>query len=174
MISNSSVIIHFTKLTKLSLLKELYQNILIPKAVYIEIFEKPRFPPSEVLLIENGLRDGWIEVRSIRENHQSLANSLKRSLGEGEAEALTLCVQENEKTLLSSDRKVMNFAADLGINWKSTLGILLEALIQDKISLEEYISLVLKYEEIAWVSKEVIHEYLEIGKKLKKNLKDLG
>jgi len=168
MISNSSVIIHFTKLAKLSLLKELYRKILIPKAVYVEIFEKPKFPPSETLLIENALREGWIEVRSVKENNKSLVNSLKRSLGEGEAEALVLCLQEDEKTLLSSDKKVMNFAADLGIMWKSSLGILLEALIHDKISVEEYISLVLRYEEIAWVSKEVIHEFLEVGKRLKK------
>jgi len=168
MISNSSTIIHLTKLTKLSLMKELYQKILIPKAVHREIFEKPKFPPSEILFIENALREGWIEVRSIKENHQSLVNSLKRVLGEGEAEALALCIQEKEKTLLSSDRKVMHFAEDLKIEWKSTLGILLEALILNKLTLEEYTSLILKYEEVGWVSKGVIHEYLEIGKKLKK------
>lgn len=168
MISNSSIIIHLTKLARLSLLKELFQKILIPKAVHHEIFEKPRFPPSEIVFIENALREGWIEVRSIKMDYQSLVNSLKRTLGEGEAEALALCIQEKEKTLLCSDRKVMHFADDLGIEWKSTLGILLDALILNKVTLEEYTSLVLKYEEVVWVSKGVIHEYLEIGKKLKK------
>jgi len=169
MISNASVIIHFIRLARFSLLKELYGKILIPRAVHREIFEKPRFPPSEILFIEDALREGWVEVRSIREGHKGLAENLRRSLGEGEAEALTLCIQENEKTLLCSDRKVMHFADDLGINWKSTLGVLLEALILNKISPESYESLVIRYEEVAWVSKEVIHEYLEIGKRLKKN-----
>lgn len=168
MISNSSVIIHLTKLARLSLLKELYQKILIPKAVHHEIFEKPQFPPSEILFIENALREGWIEVRSIKKDHQSLVDSLKMALGKGEAEALSLCIQEKEKTILCSDRKVIHFADDLGIECKSTLGILLAALILNKVTLEEYTSLVLKYEEIAWVSKGVIHEYLEIAKKLKK------
>jgi predicted nucleic acid-binding protein len=167
MISNSTTVIHLVKLGRLSLLRELYQRILIPKAVHAEIFEKPVFPPSEILFLENALREGWIEVRSIKEKYQGLLESLKKSLGEGEAEALVLCIQEKEKTILCSDRKVMYFADDSGIEWKSTLGILLEALILNKVTLEEYISLVLKYEEIAWVSKAVIHEYLEMGKKLK-------
>lgn len=168
MISNSSTIIHLTKLARLSLLKELYQKISIPKAVHREIFEKPMFPPSEILFIENALREGWVEVLSIKEDYRSLVDSLKRALGEGEAEALALCIQKNEKTLLCSDRKVIHFADDLGIEWESTLGILLEALILNKLTQEEYTSLVLKYEEVAWVSKGVIHEYLEIGKNLKK------
>ncbi|MCS4540925.1 MAG: hypothetical protein HY929_01170 [Euryarchaeota archaeon] len=168
MISNSSVIIHFAKLAKLSLLKELYKKILIPKAVYHEIFEKPKVKPSEILFIENALEEGWMEISSIEKKYRNLVVSLAKSLGEGEAEALVLCIQKNEKVFLCADKKAWHFAEDLKINWKSTLGILLEALILNKISFEEYTTLVLRYEEIAWVSKEIIHEYIEIGKKIKK------
>ena len=119
-VSNSSPLIALAKVRLLSLLKELYGKVLIPKTVYEEVVltGRGRLGAREV---GKALDEGWIETRSALPDP-----ILADLLGRGEAEAVTLAKQLN-LPLLIDDSKGFIMAKTLRIQVTGTIGILVKA-----------------------------------------------
>ena len=97
-ISNTSPIIYFARISKLSLLKEIYNTIYIPLAVWNELMtplllKKEKIPPDikhEIAAKEAG----WLIVKDPeKEENLEIALSLSTELGRGEAYAIALSVE---------------------------------------------------------------------------------
>ena len=54
-VSNSSPIIHLTKIGKLSLLEELYGRVLVPEKVYLECTESVNHREEAILTLQRDL-----------------------------------------------------------------------------------------------------------------------
>ncbi len=128
-VSDSSPIISLSMIGQLELLRELYQEIILPQAVYQEIVEEGRHRPgfSEVLEAD------WIITRSI--SSESLSKVLALNLGKGEAEAITLASDVHAELLLMDERKGRRVAFKLGIDVVGILGVLVEAKHKSLITL---------------------------------------
>ncbi|MBU2261058.1 MAG: DUF3368 domain-containing protein, partial [Proteobacteria bacterium] len=74
-ISNSSCLIILDKLDRLTVLKELYGTVTIPKAVKEEVFSEKETP-------------NWLKVVEIRQ--PAASRLLEKNLGAGEREAIAL------------------------------------------------------------------------------------
>jgi hypothetical protein len=113
-VSNASPLIVLLKTSKLSILKELFQKILVPVAVREEItakdYEKSIFDKME-----------WIETRNIRNTETAIL--LEELIGKGEAEAIVLA-KELRTTLLMDDAKARKYAKLLNVEVIGTLGLL--------------------------------------------------
>jgi len=83
-VSNSSILIHLSRIGKLWLLKEIFGKVVIPKAVYKECIVEGKTGSDEIKSSE------WIEVREIRD--LNLKKVLQMLLDEGEAEAIVLAL----------------------------------------------------------------------------------
>jgi hypothetical protein len=119
-ISNSSPLINFTALGRLTLLHELYGTVVIPDAVYQEVVVSGRGQPGRAEVEQAD----WI-VRETVSNRTAIA--ALHALGRGEAEAIVLGVENPGSLLIIDDRRGRLAAAHLGVNIIGTLGVLLVA-----------------------------------------------
>ena len=113
-VSNTTTLIAFLGLGKLSILKELFGKLSIPKAVYDELHKKAIAPLDE-----------WVEVIEIKDRRSY--SSYRRSLGSGESEALCLYQQIRADAILLDDRRARLVARHLSLKATGTLGVLLVA-----------------------------------------------
>ncbi len=160
-ISDSSPLIHLTRLGKINYLLKTTSPILIPKAVYDEvIIDGKKENYIEARVIENLINQGEILVKKVT----IAENMINPALGRGELEALELAKQENV-LLIVDDRKARNLAQLLDIKYQTTITTIFEILLAKKIDLSEYKTNLKKYAEDSWISADIIQEYLERGEK---------
>jgi len=118
-ISNSTPLIAFIKKNELSILKNLFKEIIIPKAVYDEILNTPRTSNKEGEILKKELKKKWILIKEI-----TTPKFPELNLGRSETEAINLCIELNNPLLLIDEKKARNIAKSLKIDVLGTLGIL--------------------------------------------------
>lgn len=160
-VSNSSPLIHLTRLGKISKLFQLVNHINIPKAVFDEVVVQGKLKNySEAFTIESFIKEEKIKVTNVG----SFDDSLYPPLGRGELETLELAKKKNELVLID-ERKARNLAQILQIEHQTTIATIFELLITKNIDFSEYKSNLKYYAENSWVSADVIQEYIEKGEK---------
>ncbi len=160
-VSNSSPLIHLTKLGKIEYVFQLYNTINIPRAVFDEVVTQGKQKNFlESFTIENFVKANKINVLKI----ESLDETLYPPLGRGELEALELA-KEKKELLLIDEKKARNLAQIYKIEHQTTITTIFELLISQIIDISEYKTNIKTYAENSWVSADVIQEYLEKGEK---------
>ncbi|HEC88601.1 MAG TPA: DUF3368 domain-containing protein [Thermoplasmata archaeon] len=124
-VSNSSPLIHLAKIKKLDLLKDIFGRIFIPKAVYDESVVEGFKEANEIKKSE------WIIVKEIK--NEDLKKALSIYLDDGEAEAITLAIEEKADLILLDDYDAREVARKYGLNITGVIGILLKAKYMEKI-----------------------------------------
>lgn len=120
-IADSSCLIALSKIGKLEILNALFGNVLIPKAVYIEVvvLGKGRAGSEE---IKNAK---WIKVENVK--NKLAVKALQINLGEGESEAITLAIEKDADLIILDDFKARQTAEELSLTFVGTLAILQKA-----------------------------------------------
>lgn len=119
-ISNTSPIFYLHRLGLLYLLQKLYAHIVIPEAV-VEELRAGKEQGEDVPHIADY---SWLQVRSV--NTPELV-SLITDLGSGEAQVLTLAMENPRSLVLLDDRLARDIAGARNIRVTGTAGILLNA-----------------------------------------------
>lgn len=122
-ISDTSVITNLAGIQHLSLLPQLYRQLIIPEAVYRELTDiDPPVPGS----LEAQAAD-WLQVRQVIDLSivQWLQNQAR--LDPGESEAIALALELKADLLLIDERRGRAEADRLGVRITGLLGILVEA-----------------------------------------------
>ena len=151
-VSNSSILIHLSRIGKLWLLKEIFGKVVIPKAVYKECIVEGKAGSDEIKSSE------WIEVREIRD--LNLKKVLQMLLDEGEAEAIVLALESNADLILLDETEARKIAKGLGLKVTGTIGILLKA---KKLGLIENLKKEVEAlrETGFWISESLIRKILQ-------------
>lgn len=112
-VSNSSPLIALTAIGQLDLLPALFEAVLIPPAVAVEIAASiPTLP-------------GWLRVQDLK---QALPSAVVRpSLGDGERETLALALEIQADLSILDDLPARRVARTLGLDITGTAGVLLAA-----------------------------------------------
>ena len=122
-ISNTGPIIGLAKIDKLSLLKELAEEVLIPPLVYRELLGKCGWESSRIDLAINS----FIKVTELSE----ISNEIKQvisTLDGGEKQVISLgSVTSGELILLLDDKARRNAAKKLGLATTGLVGVLIFA-----------------------------------------------
>ena len=107
-ISDASTLILLQKITLLnSLLKKF--SLIIPNEVYREVVIKGKMVKSEdAYSIENKINKGLIKIKKIKNKKRFGEIVNEFGLGEGEAEAIVLFLQENADMVATDDHKAIN------------------------------------------------------------------
>ena len=120
-ISNTGPIIGLAKIDKLSLLKELAEEVLIPPLVYRELLGKCGWESSRIDLAINS----FIKVTELSE----ISNEIKQvisTLDGGEKQVISLgSVTSGELILLLDDKARRNAAKKLGLATTGLVGVLI-------------------------------------------------
>lgn len=129
-VSNSSPIIHLAKIGKLSLLREYFNTIMVPESVFKECVAEGK-DRKEVEAIKKA---EWIRVAEVQD--KKLVKLLQSSLDDGESEAIALSLESGADLILldDSDASAREKARIYGLTVTGTLGVLLRAKKDRKIS----------------------------------------
>jgi predicted nucleic acid-binding protein len=119
-ISDTSPIVNLAVVGRLDLLRQLYERVVVPKAVREEIARGMRQP-----VLAEIASCTWIETQAVA--NQVVVSSLELELDRGEAEAIALAVELRAALVLMDERKGRRVALHLGIMPVGLLGILIEA-----------------------------------------------
>lgn len=128
-VSDTSAITNLATIQQLQLLSQLYNQIIVPEAVYRELVEiEPPVPGTIEVQTAS-----WLIVKQVinREVVNRLQNEVR--LDPGEAEAIALSLELKAALLLIDERRGRAEADRLGIKIIGLLGILIEAKQKDLI-----------------------------------------
>ena len=153
-VCNSSPLIHLSKAGRLSLLRDFFQEILVPREVLTESVEN-----------SGGAKDGkeikeadWIHPLSIEDT--DLKKALKMTLDDGEAAAIVLALEQKADIVLMDDYDGRAVAKEYDLMVTGTIGILLKAKLEGKIPSLRHDLDVLR-ESGFWLGEELYLKILE-------------
>ncbi|AEA46505.1 nucleotide-binding protein [Archaeoglobus veneficus] len=130
-VADSSPLIYLAKVEKLRLLRELYGSLKVPEAVYREVVVKGEEKGFEDALRVKNEIGRFLSVHKPREETMyDIRGHLKKlgfQLGRGEIECIALCLDANDRFLLSDDEDAKRFARIYRIECKGTIYILLKS-----------------------------------------------
>lgn len=160
-VSDTSPISTLIRCGQLTLLKELYGKILIPRKVFDELSFLIHYNVSIDVLIQSN----WIEVKAVSD--KNLVEKYNFELDEGEAEAIAIAKEYKADLILADDLAARNFASHLGFKTKGLLGIFIEAESKGLLSNSNLIVQNLIESKIIWISENVYQQYLKALNNLK-------
>ena len=118
---DSSCLIGLAQIEIFGLLKKVFAEIYIPRAVYEEVVINGRGEAGSGET-ESALKDGWISMRTV--NDQIAVSALTTNLGKGESEVIILCKESGFDYALIDERMAREKAALMGINTMGVLGVM--------------------------------------------------
>lgn len=127
MISNSSPLIHLSKIGRLHLLRNLFQEILVPEEVLLESTENSNGAPDA----DDIKQASWIHAIKIEDT--DLKRALMLMLDEGEAASIVLALEQKADLVILDDYDGRAAAKEYRLNVTGTIGILLRAKLTGKI-----------------------------------------
>lgn len=132
-VSDTTPIISLIKVGKISLLKELFTEVIIPEAVYRELITNTSFiEEAEIVKTSDFLK--VVKVQNV----QSLKLLQQLSgLDAGESEAIILFDELKSNLLIMDERKGRKVAGQLGITLTGTVGILIQSYNENLLSADE-------------------------------------
>ena len=135
-VSDATPVISLLKINQLNLLHGLFQEVLIPQAVYDELTLNPAFEKEAIQI------KACTFITKVEVGQESSVNLFQRVTGldRGESEAIIYTDNEGADLILMDEIKGRKVAVQMGLNVMGTLGILLEAYEQKLLSREEIFS----------------------------------
>jgi uncharacterized protein len=128
-VSDTSPITSLAAIDQLDLLRQLYQQIIIPQAVYDEMVNLANLVPGAIEVQTSP----WIETRQA--TNRVLVAELQEELDIGESEAIALAIEIQADRLLIDEYPGRTVASRLGLKFTGVLGVLLSAKHKGLISL---------------------------------------
>lgn len=127
-VCNASPLINLARIGKLGLLCVLYEELIIPEAVWHEVVVEGAGQPGA----EEVKTAGWIKTQDV--TNRDLKRALQQELDAGEAEAIVLALEIGADLLLMDERLGREVAWHLGLRYTGLIGILIEAKRKGHIS----------------------------------------
>lgn len=158
-ISDSSTLIHLAAIDRLALLKEFYEKITIPPAVWREVVEEGKGRAGAVE-VEKAHQAGWVEFMSPED--RPLLHLLRRDLGEGEAEVIALALGQQADLVLLDESEARRIAELYGLLKTGIIGVLTRAKRESRIrSLQAELDK-LRHQAGFWLDEGLYHQALRV------------
>lgn len=131
-VSDTTPILTILKMNRLSILQDLFGEIIIPQAVWDELVQNDRYY-EETIIIK---KSNFIKVEQV--DNEELVNTLcerNRRLHKGESEAIVLCLDKDADILLMDENEGRNEAKLNGVRKvMGSIGIFALAIDNDLLS----------------------------------------
>ncbi len=156
-VSNAGPLIHLAQIKRLNLLKEIFNEIIIPRTVKVEVIDKGKeMGKPDAFLIDS---INWIKVMDDPDNADQLAE--KVGLHCGEACAILLAKSLSIPVLLD-DSDARKFALGLSLEVVGSVGIIIRAVKLGLISKEDGLKDLEKLASIMWLGVNVYEKARKI------------
>ena len=127
-ISDTSPINYLILIRQIDLLPQLFEQIIIPQAVYNELSDSLAPLPVQTWTVDT---PNWLKIQPVSQPTDEIANLLDP----GESEAIILAQELNADLLLLDDMKARRIAKERGLVITGILGILDQATSMKLINL---------------------------------------
>lgn len=154
-VSNAGPLIHLSKINQLNLLKDMYEEVVIPHEVKVETVNHGRergFP--DAIQIEDAINEGWIRVEEIKISAEFTELAQITGLNIAEVAVIYYAYKNNGTALLDED-SARTFARTLGIPIRGSLGLVLQGLRRNLLSREEALKALEQLSEIMYLSADL-------------------
>lgn len=128
-VSDASVLICLGALGQLELLREFYETITVPDAIWHEVTGCPNRPGAAEAL--SARQQGWLLLQN--PVNEALVLTLRAKLDVGEAAAIALAAELHASLLLVDESDARAAARQLAIPVTGTIGVLARAKREGKI-----------------------------------------
>jgi len=130
-VSDAGPLIHLAQIRKLSVLKDIFgEVVIVPKVKHEVVDEGIRVGHEDAIAVRGAMEEGWIEIlkptREITKKAKELARD--ENISTSDAETLILARQEQASAFLTDERPLSNLAKMYGLRVWNTWTILLKAL----------------------------------------------
>ena len=151
---DTSPLLYFYRIDQLTLLRRLFDRVLVPEAVVIELARGK----ARDIRVPNLTDYPWIEIRQIE--RRSVSERVD-SLGAGEREAILLALDGHADWVILDDLDARHQAEICGIQVIGTVGLLASAKQKNMIA---SVAPILNALEVAgmWLSEDLKHRVLEL------------
>jgi len=123
-VCNASPLIALARIDHFALLRQVFQNIIVPEAVWEEVVIRGSGKPAANLTLQ-AEQEGWLNRQTVQDN--LAVATLQANLGSGESEAIILAQELQAMWVLLDDDLARTHAIRLGLSVKGTAGITLAA-----------------------------------------------
>ena len=159
-ICDSSILILISKLEMLDLLIDAFEEILIPKAVFIESVDQgKKLKKMDAFLIEKKINEGKIIIENIKNLAEKEKFMNDFNLHEGEAEALILYSERKAELFGTDDYRTLKVCKILDIKYFTTPLFIIRCYVIEKLSKKMAMLKFEKLEEFGWYNEENIIEF---------------
>jgi len=153
-VCNTSPLILLAKIHRLDILIQLYDEIMIPKAVFDEIRVKPTEEADQIRVL---LEERKLHIRKISKDSLSEISS---DLGYGEREVIALALETKAHLVILDDQQGRNVSKNRNLQTTGTIGVLIEAKERGLIhSLRHELDRII--EAGMWISEIFYHRVLQ-------------
>ena len=159
-VSNTTPMSNFLHLNRIDILQNLFPNLHIPRAVKHEL--EDFF--SEHNQWQQALQEGFLIVHDIQS--PLLLNQFLDILHQGEAEVLSLYLEQQAALCLVDDKDARGVAALNGITLSGTLGVLIQAKQRSIIDVVKPLMDSLRTHHYFWISDSMYHYVLQTTSEL--------
>ncbi len=133
-VCNSSPLIAFLSIDRIDIIRQLFNTVIIPEAVYEEVFLK---------INKSGTAPDFIKVEKANDRH--LVKLLELQIDHGESEVISLAVEKGFQKVILDDKQARQTAERMGLKVIGVVGILM--LAKEKKIIVEIKPLILKIME---------------------------
>ena len=159
-ICDSSILILISKLEMLDLLIDAFEEILIPKAVFIESVDQgKKLKKMDAFLIEKKINEGKIIIENVKNLAEKEKFMNDFNLHEGEAEALILYSERNAELFGTDDYRTLKVCKILDIKYFTTPLFIIRCYVIEKLSKKKAMLKFEKLEEFGWYNEENMIEF---------------
>lgn len=139
-VADATVLIYLARIGHLSLLDRLYPDVLVPTAVYEECVERGRAEGYQDAITIDGAFEQGLTLLELDLDPARRIEQLRKSaeLGSGEAAVIAGAIDRNTRCL-TDDRAARQTGEAMGLEVGGTIYVLLRALEEELLSLEDYI-----------------------------------
>lgn len=169
-VADASPLIVLAKLQRLSLLSDLYGEVLIGPIVKAESIDSGKVIHAlGVEQLEAALENGWLRIVRLTPREHGLRQRLMRGsrLDQGEAESIALASVRGLR-LIVDDKEGRSMAAIAGVEYVGTVGVALEAYLRRQINLKALEATLRDLGRILWLSSAVVAEALRLAREAKR------
>jgi len=161
-VSNAGPLIHLAKIGRLNLLKEIFNEIIIPRTVKVEVIDrgKERGKPDAFLIDTVD----WIKVVDDPSNADQLAERVGIHLGEACA---ILLAKSLKVPVLLDDSDARKFALGLGLEVIGSVGVIIKAVRLGLISKEDGLKDLEKLANVMWLNVNVYEKARKVIESLR-------
>jgi len=135
-VSDSTPLIYLAKIGRLNLVKDVFEKVFIPEAVFNEaVTQGKTLNMSDASIIEKAVRI-WIIREPVKPEVDAEFRFLDTNtrLGSGEKEALKICKQLSADYFIADDKEARRVSRILNVKSIGTCGIIIQACRQGSIT----------------------------------------